>query len=223
MFCPQYHAQDRVGVVAPGLDTGVYHTGYALLALATAFYDVLRQGATPFFDYPHHFAFLDVDARGVATHGQRVALSLEALGGPWGALDVWPESNWIVAPGSVDGMLKKVFDWQINRLFWPEDFLPGAQATVFPDYVRKLLQTRLKTVYYYNTARPTVEIRVTQPVEEMLQRSRSRLPQVPDGTTSVVWDTPPVPATTFPYLRGYRQVPVEEFLRAMHSCFAAAA
>jgi hypothetical protein len=222
-FCPQYHAQDRVGVVVPGLDTGVYQTGYALLALTTAFYDVLRQGPTPFFDYPHHFAFLDVNADGVATHGQRVQLSLEALGSPWGALDVWPESNWIFAPGSVSGMLKKVFDWQINRLFWPENFLPGADEASFPDYVRQLLRARLKTVYYYNTAHPTLEIHVTQPVEDMLQRSRSRLPLVPDGTPQASWDTPPLPETTFPYLRGYRHVPVQEFLRTMQPCFAAAA
>jgi hypothetical protein len=116
-----------------------------------------------------------------------------------------------------------VFDWQITRLFWPEGFLPGAAAAAFPDYVRKLLHTRLKTVYYYNTDRPSLEMCVTPPVEELLQRSRSRLPRVPDGTTAVAWDTPPMPATPFPYLRGYRHVPVQEFLTVMQPCFATAA
>jgi hypothetical protein len=129
--------------------------------LTTAFYDVLRQQSPTFYDYPHHFAFLDVNDDGVSTAGRRVQLDLAAVGSPWGALDVWPESNWIVASGTVDGMLKKVFDWQINHLFWPEAFMPGPRAAALPDYVRKLLAARLKTVYYYNTACPTLELRVS--------------------------------------------------------------
>ena len=100
---PHYHHQDRIGVVAPCLATGICYTGYALLALTTAFYDVLRQRHTPFYDYPQHFAFLDVNDDGVYTAGRRVRLDLAALGSPWGALDVWPESNWIFASGKVDG------------------------------------------------------------------------------------------------------------------------
>jgi hypothetical protein len=222
-FCPQYHPQDRIGVVVPRLDLGVYETGYALLALTTAFYDVLRQRTASFFDYPHHFAFLDVNEDGVATHGQRVQLPLETLGGPWGALDVWPESNWILASGTVAGLLKKVFDWQINRLFWPEDFLPAPGAAVFPDYMRKILHARLKTVYYYHTSHPTLKIHVTQPVEELLQRSLARLPAMPGGTTPVTADMTPVSDTSFPYCRCYRQVPVQDFMTTMQPCFAAAA
>jgi hypothetical protein len=219
-FCPQYHIQDRIGVVVPRLDTAVYQTGYALLACTTAFYEVLRQRTAAFFDYPHHFAFCDVNEDGVATHGQRLQLSLEALGSPWGALDVWPESNWIVASGSASGMLKKVFDWQINRLFWPEAFLPSPGEAAFPDYVRKIFSARLKTIYYYNTAHPTLEIHVTPPVEAMLQRSLSRLPEVPEGRTAMAADTMPVQDTTVPSVRHYRQVPVQAFLTAMQPCFA---
>ena len=222
-FCPQYHVQDRIGVVVPRLDTGVYETGYALLALTTAFYDVLRQHTASFFDYPHHFAFLDVNEDGVATHGRRIPLALETLGGPWGALDVWPESNWILASGTVAGMLKKVFDWQINRLFWPEDFLPSPGAAAFPDYVRKILRSRLKTVYYYNTAHPTLGIRVTPSVEELLQRSIARLPEVPGETTPVASDMTSGRDTSFPYGRCYRQVPVQDFMTTMQPCFAEAA
>jgi hypothetical protein len=222
-FCPQYHIQDRVGVIVPQLDTGVDQTGYALLALTTAFYDVLRQRHTQFFDYPHHFAFLDVTADGIATYGRRVQIAPEALGGPWGALDVWPDSNWIPTPGSVSGMLKKAFDWQINRLFWPEGFLPTAGEAAFPEYVRKIFTTRLQTVYYYNTARPSVEICVTQPVEEMVQRSLSRLPQVPGTAACPAPDTAPAAVSALPYRRRYRQVSGAEFLATMHPCFAEAA
>lgn len=116
-----------------------------------------------------------------------------------------------------------MFDWQINRLFWPEAFLPRPGEAAFPDYIRKIFSARLKTVYYYNTAHPTLEIRVTPPVEAMLQRSMSRLPEVPDGITLVASDTVPVHDTTVPYLRRYRQVSVQDFLTAMQPCFADAA
>jgi hypothetical protein len=217
---PHYHHQDRIGVVAPCLATGICQTGYALLALTTAFYDVLRQQSPTFYDYPHHFAFLDVNDDGVSTAGRRVQLDLAAVGSPWGALDVWPESNWIVASGTVDGMLKKVFDWQINHLFWPEAFMPGPRAAALPDYVRKLLAARLKTVSYYNTTCPTLELRVSPPVEAMRQRSIGRLPQVPDTLAVASWAATPSPDTRFPYLGRYRQVRVQDFLTAMQPCFA---
>src|SRR5687768_2655344 len=42
LFSPNYHEQDRIGVVSLGLEDGVLHTSYALLAFTTAFYDRLR-------------------------------------------------------------------------------------------------------------------------------------------------------------------------------------
>jgi hypothetical protein len=63
-FCPHYHPLDRIGVVSPYLEEGVRQTGYALLALTTAFYDMLRARSADFYDYPHHFAFLDASAQG---------------------------------------------------------------------------------------------------------------------------------------------------------------
>jgi hypothetical protein len=74
--------------VAPYLEEGVLQTGYALLALTTAFYDVLRARTAEFFDYPHHFALLDVNDAGVRTRAGRLPLPQAALGSPWGALDV---------------------------------------------------------------------------------------------------------------------------------------
>lgn len=220
-FCPQYHPLDRVGVVSPYLEEGVRQTGYALLALTTAFYDVLRARSADFYDYPHHFAFLDASATGVQTHGGRLPLDHATMGAPWGGLDVWPDSNWIVVPGTVTGMLKKVFDWQISRLFWPEDFAADADASRLPAHVRALLSTRLKTVYYYNTAAPTMAIHVTQPVEDLVSRSLARLPNAL-GTA-----LPPMPvqhgtdlaADGFLYVARYRQVSVPDFLDAMATCF----
>jgi len=135
--------------VSPCLADGIRYTGYALLALTTAFYDLLRARAVDFFDYPHHFAFLDINHAGVRTHAGRLVLDHAAIGSPWGGLDVWPGSNWIVGPGSASGMLKKVFDWQISCLFWPEDLCTGSDEPRFPSYIRRLLSTQLKTVYYY--------------------------------------------------------------------------
>ena len=121
-------------------------------------------------------------------------------------------------------MLKKIFDWQINRLFWPEDFMPSSNEADFPDYMRKILKTRLKTVYYYNTSHPTLELRVSQPVAALLQRSIARLPQAPNGLEAApAPDTALSCDTDFPYTGGYRHVRVQDFLTAMQPCFADAA
>jgi hypothetical protein len=220
-FCPDYHALDRVGVVSPCLEVGIRHVGYALLALTTAFYDVLRAEGNDFFDYPHHFAFLDANPAGVRTRLGRVALAQASMGAPWGGLDVWPDSNWIMAPESAAGMLKKVFDWQISRLFWPEDFVVGPEAQRFPVYVRRLLSTRLKSVYYYNTRTPSLAMHVTPQVEELVHKSLHRLPAeisaqyplsaTPDNTASS--------PHAWPYVARYRRVSVAAFLDTMAGCF----
>lgn len=211
-FCPQYHEKDRIGVVAPWLDAGIRDTGQALLALTTKFYDTLRGRGTDFFDYPHHFAFFDP-----APDDTQAQPELEELGGAWSALDVWPDSNWILAPGAVRDMLKKVFDWQINRLFWPETFMPDPGDVTLPDHIWKILANRLHTVYYYDTAWPTVEIRATQSVADMVQRSISRLPKAAGASTPIATaiDTLQPHDAAFPYTRAYKQVQTDDFLVAM--------
>lgn len=219
IFCPGYHIQDRVGVVSPSLETGVLHTGYAILALATAFYDVLRARSQDFFDYPHHFAFLNATREGFQTQKGRLRLDPATACGPWSALDVWPGSQWIRTPGSAGAMLKRAFDWQINRLFWPEDYLPGADDISLPAHVQRLLRARLRSVYYYNASQPNLAIHATQPVEDMVQRSLSRLPAGVDTALKARQQTTSA-ATTFPYVECYRRVSVEAFLTAMAPCFA---
>jgi hypothetical protein len=118
-------------------------------------------------------------------------------------------------------MLKNVFAWQISRFFWPEDFAADADAARLPAYVRALLNTRLKTVYYYNTTTPTLAIRVTPPVEDLVSKSLARLPNALGAAL------PPIPAQHgtdltddgFPYVAQYRQVSVPDFLDAMDACF----
>jgi hypothetical protein len=217
-FCPDYQSSDRIGVVSPYLEDGILHTGYALLALTTAFYDRWRAQTDVFFDYPHHFAFLDVTTAGVATHDQRLLLPLEALGSPWGGLDVWPDSNWILTSGDPMGMLKKVFDWQISRLFWPHGFLPARTADSLPVHVWRLLRTRLQTVYYYNTPRPTHEIRTTPTVETIVQRSIARLP-AESGTAVSARLRSNSSADVYSYTERYQHVSVDAFLTDMAFCF----
>ena len=217
-FYPQYHYRDRIGVVSPCLEDGVLHTAYALLALTTAFYDVLRAGADDFFDYPYHFAILDVDEHGVRTRHGRLPLPGSVMGSPWGGLDVWPESNWIAATGTASGMLQAVFATQLSHVFWPQDLLHQADDVLLPVYVQRLLNARLKGVYYYKTSQPTIAVRVTQTVEDMVQRSLARLPQEITRPPLASAAAPP----SFPFVECYRQAPVRDFLATMAGCFATA-
>jgi hypothetical protein len=221
-FCPGYQPLDRVGVVSLCLEDGIRYTGFALLALTTAFYDVLRARPAEFYDYPQHFAFLDADETGVQTHTGRLSMSQAAMGAPWGRLDVWPDSNWITATGTATGMLKKVFDWQISRLFWPESLHVKANELPLPLHVRRLLATRLKTVYYYNTATPTIAIGATTAVEELVQSSFQRLPSAGSTPYTSHLALPGADTNRFPYGEHYRQVSVETFLETLADGFASA-
>ena len=218
-FCPDYHELDRVGVISPYLEDGVCHTGDALLALTTAFYDILRSRETDFFDYPQHFAFIGTSEDAVHTRGEK--LPIDQIGMGWGNLDVWPDSKWIAAPRNTTGMLKKIFDFQINRLFLPQDFKQDSDESPLPAYARKMLRTRLKTVYYYNTLIPNVEIRASQQVADLVQKSIAQFPNV-ESTSESQAQGPKVgqPAqSSFPSVERYRQVSVDDFLEDMAGCF----
>lgn len=209
-FWSDYHELDRVGVISPCLEDGILYAGDALLALTTAFYDVLRARETDFFDYPQHFAFIGASEGVVHTRGER--LPMDRIGTGWGNLDVWPDSKWIPTQGSVAGMLKKIHDFQINRLFLPHGFKPGSEELLLPAYARKMLATRLKAVYYYNTPVPNVEIRGSQQVADLVRRSVAEFP----ASESEVEH----PAQTdFPSTGRYQQVSVDNFLEDMVGCF----
>ncbi len=209
-FCPGYHELDRVGVISPYLEDGILYTGDALLALTTAFYDVLRARETDFFDYPQHFAFIGASEATVKTRGKH--LPMDRIGAGWGNLDVWPDSKWIPTMGSVTGMLKKVFDFQINRLFLPHGFKLGSDESLLPAYARKMLDTRLKTIYYYNTPIPNVEIRASQQVADLVQKSIAEFPNAESEIEHPV-------QSEFPSVGRYQQVSVDDFLVDMAGCF----
>ena len=214
-FCPGYHELDRVGVISPCLEDGILYTGDVLLALTTAFYDVLRSRTTDFFDYPQHFAFIGASEDSVYTRGER--LPMDRVGTGWGNLDVWPNSKWIATPRSLTGMLKKAFDFQINRLFWPQDFKQGSDESLLPTYARKMLGTRLKAVYYYNTPTPNVEICASQKVADLVQRSLAEFPNAESEIQGRADEHPT--RSNFPSIARYQQVSVDDFLEDMAGCF----
>ena len=204
-FCPDYHELDRVAVVSPTLADGVFHTSRTLLALTTAFYDCLRSRGQPFFDYPQHFAFVGHDAvAGAQPTADRWAA--------WSWLDVWPEHKWVTAPPTATAMLRRVFDYQINRLFWPSGLRPLPGEEPLPDHAYRVLNTRLKAITYYSRSdylsltEPTLEVGGAEAVERVVQESISRLPTAPiEGRQTI--------ASAADRLQ---PVPVAEFITEMH-------
>jgi hypothetical protein len=207
-FCPDYHELDRVGVVSPTLEAGVYQTSYALLALTTAFYDRLRARGGDFFDYPQHFAFVGATGDNICTDNGSLPLTTPKLWDAWSWLDVWPANKWVTAPVTVAEMLQRVFDYQINRLFWPRALQADGIVGALPPYLWKMLRTSVKAVYYYGDAAEMplaqgdeqVELRIRPAAHAIVKESLERLPEA-------VRVVDPVPIS-----QCYKQVSVEAFL-----------
>lgn len=193
-FCPDYHELDRVAVVSPTLEAGVYHTSYALLALTTAFYDRLRARGGDFFDYPQHFAFVGAEGDHVYTSNGPLPLTTPKLWDAWSWLDVWPANKWVPTPVTATGMLQRVFDYQINRLFWPRSLQADGTVATLPPYVWKMLQTSVKTVYYYGGAEEMplaqgdepIELRITPVAHAIVKESLERLPEAVRAVDSLL-------------------------------------
>ena len=204
---PDYNPLDRVGVVSPRLEDGVLGVGVALLALTTAFYDEERRRGRAFFDYPYHFALLGGEGWDVFSHRGPIDHTTQVMEATWGNLDVWPETNWQLAAPNATVMLRKVYSLQINRLFWPETPITPPDEPQLPKHARALLQSRLKSVFLYDSASPNCTVRGSQRAQDMVASSVRRLP----GSKEL----PALLAEN-----AFRQVTPEEFLASVEASFA---
>ena len=165
-LCPDYHPQDRLGIVSVPFEAGLRHTGLAVLAWTTAFYDALRaERSTGFFDYPQHYVFYAATAPETSAD--------EAVGN-WGHLDVWPDCKRVAAPTSVSGLVQQLFEYEINRLLWPHHLSAAGDEARLPNYILRMLRTRLKGVYVYGGDSSTIEIRGREPALKLTRKTREQ-------------------------------------------------
>ncbi|MBM3264523.1 MAG: hypothetical protein FJY97_13995 [candidate division Zixibacteria bacterium] len=171
---PDYHPQDRVGMVVPVYEDGIVYGTAALLSLTTRFYDIWRARTETFFDYPQHFAFIAGIEKRISTGIGSMRMDSEEMGASWGWLDVWPETNWIVTLPDAPSMLMQILSHQINRLIWPETLSP--HMATLPEYVSALLRSRLKSVWYYGGQTADMEIRLSGAAADVAREALDRLP-----------------------------------------------
>lgn len=211
---PDYHPQDRVGLVSPRLEDGVFGVAAAVLGLATGFYDCLRSKGDVFFDYPLHHAFIGGQGARVRTRSGDVELSTGEMGSAWGWLDVWPETNWHLCPATPVGMLEAVFRHQVNRVYWPASFMPGAVERPLSRYAYKLLSGRLKSVWYYDCRDGNLEVRASGSAADVIRESLERLPAGGAGNRHEL------EGTAGPWIENrFEAVEPEAFLEDMSACF----
>ncbi len=211
---PDYHTQDRVGLVSPRLEDGVFGLAAAVLGLATGFYDCLRSKESVFFDYPLHHVFIGGQGARVRTRNGDMNLSIGEMGSAWGWLDVWPETNWHLCPATPEGMLEAVFRHQVNRVFWPASFLPGTVEKPLSSYAYKLLSGRLKSVWYYDSKDGNLEVRASGSAAEVIRESLERLPR---GGAERYHE---VDTTSRPWIENrFKSVDPQAFLEDMSVCF----
>ncbi len=211
---PDYHPQDRVGLVSPRLEDGVFGSGAAVLGLATGFYDCLRSMGDGFFNYPMHHVFIGSQGARVRTRSGDLDLSTGEMGRAWGWLDVWPETNWHLCPATPAGMLESVFRHQVNRVYWPASFMPGEVAQPLSHYARRLLSGRLKSVWYYDCEGGNLEVRASGHAAAVIRESVDRLPRR-DAETA----REPQPASGPSIVNRFNAVEPQAFLEDMAVCF----
>ncbi len=211
---PDYHPQDRVGLISPRLEDGIFGAAAAVLGLATGFYDCLRSKAKPFFNYPQHLVFIGGQGSSIHTRNGDFNLTVEEWGGPWGWLDVWPETNWHLCPSTPVSMLDAVYRHQVNRVFWPASFLPDEVDRPLKDYARRLLSSRLKSVWYYDSPEADVEVQASESAADIIKESLERLPRpgVDDLHTGK-------PASRQCIYNRFKIVEPQAFLQDMAVCF----
>jgi hypothetical protein len=200
---PDYHDQDRVAVVANTWEESFLRNAAGITALTALFYDAQRATGKSFYTYPSHYLLLCEDPQGVATRTGRRHLSTEEAGRPWSNVDVWPETQWLrVAPDAIS-LLRMVFAQHIHRLFWPRDLPVTAFGQLLPGYMRLIIESRLKAVYFYNSSEPNLQIEASPKARELLGLSPKYFP------TAV---TPPTESW-------YRVEPKEKFMQLVAGCF----
>ncbi len=217
---PDYHPQDRVGLISPRFEDGLFGLAGAVLGLATGFYDCLRSKGGEFFNYPQHHVFIggrDVigvrDARVHTRNGDR-DLTNQEMGSAWGWLDVWPETNWHLCPATPAGMLEAAFRHQVNRLFWPASFMPGTVDKPLPHYAYRLLLGRMKSVWYYDCEDGSLEVRASGSAADVIRESLERLPL---GARAA---DPALNPPSRPWFEhSFKPVEPEAFLEDMSACF----
>lgn len=203
-WCADYHALDRLGIVAVPFEAGLQHTGLAILAWTTAFYDVLRaESPDDFFNYPQHYVFYATDDQGtIVTQTEPGTLTDKAVSS-WGHLDVWPDCKRIACPNSARGLVERLFDYEINRLLWPRQMLSSESKSEarLPEYVRRMLLTRLKGVYLYASDSPTLEIHAAEPAVQLTHEARQQagLGAIGDSASKLA-------------VEAYEQIDVDQFL-----------
>ncbi|MDE2847390.1 MAG: hypothetical protein OXO51_11835 [Gemmatimonadota bacterium] len=216
---PDYHPQDRVGLVSPRLEDGVFGLAGAVLGLATGFYDCLRLQGSEFFNYPQHHVFIGGRDGRVHTRSGDRDLSIPEMGSAWGWLDVWPETNWHLCPATPAGMLEAAFRLQVNRLFWPASFMPASfmpeeVASPLSHYAYRLLRGRLKSVWYYDCEDGNLEVRASGSAADIIRESLERLPRGGAETNHEP------NATSRPWFENrFKPVEPEAFLEDMSVCF----
>ncbi|MBL9215690.1 MAG: hypothetical protein JNG83_09465 [Opitutaceae bacterium] len=168
---PDYHAQDRVAIVAPTWEDSFLANAAGVCALTALFYDAQRATRRPFYTYPSHYLLLCHGAEGLPTRQGVRPLSPEKAGYPWGSLDVWPETQWLAVPRDTSALLRTIFAQHIHRLLWPESLPIEFSGPPLPGYMRLIIGSRLKSVHYYDAAEPDLRIEASARAHAILDHA----------------------------------------------------
>ncbi len=213
-FCPEFHEDLRLGVVSPCMEDGILGAGLGVMSFVTAFYDIQRSKSEDFFIYPKYFCFLGGSENGIHSRYADETIPLPEAGGPWGNLDVWPESQWMATDGTVTGAIEKTCECEIDYLFWPESFRPRSDDDQPGDELRERTAETIHAIFLFGCEEPEFEVRANHTPEELLERSIEHLPAVDESVRQSLSEERQKTKTDgeFAFVERYRQLMIDEFL-----------
>lgn len=181
---PDYHGKERIAVVSRVWEEAFSRTAVVVTGFMGMFYGSMRATGAPFFDYPPFFLLIaHRDGKPITRHGP-VELA-PPLTKSWEFLDIWPESQWLLASMECGDLLNTLLAQHIHRVFVPAELVaPARLVAPFPKQLRWVLATRLKHVHVYGSPTPDCRVRIAAEARELMAKSTAYLGDMPVPETS---------------------------------------
>ena len=178
-FCPKFTNKDKIGVVSPNVEEGIFDAGYATLALVLGFYKKEKTQSERDCHYPPYYCFIEEQKSCTFTKVGSTGLTLSHSCGPWQFFDFWPQSKCQKILPKPNNVFELIKNKKITLLFCHKFYLLN-KIKNYPIKKKLLItnilkETPLKTIHIYGKNAGNIQIMVNKKIEKLIIRSIKQL------------------------------------------------